>query len=233
MSVILCIETATRVCSVALGKDGKLISIRETNDDNSHSSLLTGFIQQIIGEVGIKLSEIDAVAVSKGPGSFTGLRIGVSTAKGLCYALDKPLISINTLQSMALGMALSYKPENKKNVLFCPMIDARRMEVYMAVYDENNSEILAPCAEIITAETFGDYVKNNALVLAGDGAEKCRETLSGIEEILFQKIELPSARHMVTLTENIFLHKQFENLAAFEPYYLKDFIAGIPHVKGL
>jgi tRNA threonylcarbamoyladenosine biosynthesis protein TsaB len=231
--MILCLETATRVCSVALGENGNLLSLNEEEGDFSHSSQLTLFIQKIISDIGIKISDLDAIAVSKGPGSFTGLRIGVSTAKGLCYALDKPLISVGTLQSMAWGMSQRLNLEEKENILYCPMIDARRMEVYTAVYDNRNQQMLSPCAEIINENSFSSFLKSNTLVFAGDGADKCREVLSGIQNVVFPTIKLPSAADMIRMSETAFKENRFEDIASFEPYYLKDFLAGKPKVKGL
>jgi tRNA threonylcarbamoyladenosine biosynthesis protein TsaB len=234
MSMILCIETATLVCSVALGNDGKVISKRESTSEYSHSRQLTSFIQEVVNEAGITLQELDAVAVSKGPGSFTGLRIGVSTAKGLCYALDKPLISVGTLRSMAIGMVeMTEASIVKRDVLFCPMIDARRMEVYAAIYDKENTEVLAPVARIIDENSFSECFKEHSIVFAGDGASKCRDLFAAQPKAIFPAMELPSAIHMLPLAEQAYIKAQFENVVIFEPYYLKDFIAGKPNVKGL
>jgi tRNA threonylcarbamoyladenosine biosynthesis protein TsaB len=182
----------------------------------------------------ITLNEIDAVAISKGPGSYTGLRIGVSTAKGLCFALDKPLISIGTLQSMAYGLSKNQEIQKyEKNILFCPMIDARRMEVYAAVYDIDNKEIREVGADIIDEHSFNAYLYNSKVIFFGDGAAKCKKALSGHPNAIFYDDILPSSSNMATLAEHKFIEKQFEDLAYFEPFYLKDFIAGIPKVKGL
>jgi tRNA threonylcarbamoyladenosine biosynthesis protein TsaB len=231
--MILCLETATRVCSVALGQNGNLLSLHEEEGDFSHSAQLTLFIQKAILDSGIKISDLDAIAVSKGPGSFTGLRIGVSTAKGLCYALDKPLISVGTLQAMALGMKNGLKIETDENFLFCPMIDARRMEVYTAIINSKNQEVLSPCAEIINENSFSSFTASEKIVFAGDGADKCREVLSGIPNAIFPTIKLPSAADMIIMAETAFKENRFEDVANFEPYYLKDFVAGKPKVKGL
>jgi tRNA threonylcarbamoyladenosine biosynthesis protein TsaB len=234
MSMILCIETATQNCSVAIGRDGIIISKRESLNDYAHSKQLTLFIRDVINDAGIGLDQLDAVAVSKGPGSFTGLRIGVSTAKGLCYALEKPLISVSTLQSMAFGMTTLVNNEIHNNpVLYCPMIDARRMEVYTAIYDKENREIMTPVAEIINTDSFSAYFKDHHIVFAGDGAKKCRETLAGQPGAVFKELPLPSSIYMISLAEQIYTSGKFEDIAYFEPYYLKDFIAGKPNVKGL
>ncbi len=234
MALILNIETATRVCSVALSRDGSILTSKESNEQYSHSELITVFIQEVMKESEAKLEDINAVAISKGPGSYTGLRIGVSTAKGLCFALDKPLISIGTLQSMAYGMSKNPEIEKlEKNILFCPMIDARRMEVYAALYDINNKEVREVGADIIDENSFSEYLKNSKVIFFGDGAGKCKEILSVNPNAIFNDDVLPSSLHMVSLAEQKFREKQFEDLAYFEPFYLKDFIAGVPKVKGL
>ncbi|MCD4680633.1 MAG: tRNA (adenosine(37)-N6)-threonylcarbamoyltransferase complex dimerization subunit type 1 TsaB [Bacteroidales bacterium] len=234
MALILNIETATSVCSVALSRDELILSSKESNEQNSHSSLITIFIEQILKESETKIENLDAVAISKGPGSYTGLRIGVSTAKGLCYALDKPLISIGTLQSMAFGL-LKYPEiqELKQNILFCPMIDARRMEVYAAIYDTSNVEVREVRAEIIDKNSFNEYLQNSKVVFFGDGASKFKEVLSGHPNAIFIDNVLASSLNMAELAEQKYCNNQFEDLAYFEPFYLKDFIAGKPKVKGL
>ena len=222
MSCILNIETATKVCSVAIGRDGELIALKETNKEKSHSSVITLLIQEVLKKAGIVLSDLDAIAVSRGPGSYTGLRIGVSTAKGLCYSLDKPLIAISTLQAMARG-----RVENKSNIpiLYCPMIDARRMEVYTAFYDADNNEVRKPGADIIDKNSYANILDKNKVVFFGDGAAKCKATLSHHANAIFVDDVLPSARNMIPLSEKAFNDQQFEDVAYFEPYYLKDFIA--------
>jgi len=253
MALILNIETATTVCSVSIAKDGQLIAFKEQNGDYSHAENLTLFIQEVVAQTGIKLSDVDAIAVSKGPGSYTGLRIGVSTAKGLCYALDKPLIAINTLQHLALAVStldadekmlrktngaekLQQKIESTASslsfgegwgeVLICPMIDARRMEVYCAIYDRQGRELMPTSAEIIDEDSFVDFLKNYKIIFIGDGAAKCKEVLSKNSNAIFMDNVFPSAKNMISLSEKAFQLKQFENLAYFEPFYLKDFVAG-------
>lgn len=185
MSIILHIETATSVCSVAVSKNSKLLSLKENFDGNSHSGLITVLIQEAIEECHLKTSELDAVAVSKGPGSYTGLRIGVSTAKGLCYALDKPLIAVNTLQAMAWGMAGIKSSDRPDDQLYCPMLDARRMEVYVAFYDRNNMEIKETSADIIDEYSYMDILSKHEVIFAGNGSDKCREFLSAHEKASF------------------------------------------------
>lgn len=231
MGLLLCIETATSICSVALGKDGVLLSLQEAHETNQHSSQLTLLISKLFEDSGTSLHDLDAIAVSKGPGSYTGLRIGVSTAKGLCYGLEKPMIGLSTLQAMAYGM--SVQCEVPEGSLFCPMIDARRMEVYMALYDATNETIHQPVAEIIDINTFAAFQQKHTIVCAGDGAEKCKATFEGMSGILFPQAAVPSAQFMIPLAERAFQMSQFENVAYFEPYYLKDFIAGKAVVKGL
>jgi tRNA threonylcarbamoyladenosine biosynthesis protein TsaB len=231
MTLILCIETATPVCSVALVKGMDVVALKETKENNAHSALLTMLIRDILKENGMRPHDLVAVAVSMGPGSYTGLRIGVSAAKGLCYGADIPLIAINTLRSMALGISAEMK-ERDKNTLFCPMIDARRMEVYAALFDSSGSQIRETRAEIVTAESFGNFLGNHTVVFCGDGASKCKEIITHPNAI-FKVDFMPSAAHMRTIAAQRFSEGIFENVAYFEPFYLKDFIAGIPKVKGL
>lgn len=248
MAYILNIDTSTSICSVSLSKDGKSLSLRESEAPNTHSSLLTVFIQDVCNEVALDYPDLDAVSVSMGPGSYTGLRIGVAAAKGLCYALDKPLIAIPTLEALAIGMKVSLagqrclSPKEKWNnflkndscsPLFCPMIDARRMEVYCAIYQENLKEICPTKAVIVDEYTFNDLLSDYTICFAGNGAEKCLKFLSGKPNTLFIKDFQASAIFMIELAEKRFQENRFEDLAYFEPFYLKDFVAGKPKVKGL
>ncbi len=232
MALILNIETASTVCSVSLAKDGDLLTFKEQNGDYSHSENLTLFIQEICRQADIKLSAIDAIAVSKGPGSYTGLRIGVSTAKGLCYSLNKPLIAINTLEHLSLSVSKNFKlhPDSYMNsaipTLYCPMLDARRMEVYCAVYDSLNKEVIPTAAEIIDEHSFINLLKENRVVFFGDGSTKCKEILFVNKNALFIDDVTLSAKNMILLSENAFINKQFEDVAYFEPFYLKDFMVG-------
>ena len=237
MASILNIETATRVCSVALAKDGNVTAIQESTVKNSHARHITVFAEQLMYEVGITFQDLDAIAVSKGPGSYTGLRIGVSTAKGFCYSLDKPLIAIGTLPAMAFGMIQKMKKEKtfRDDFLFCPMIDARRMEVYTAIYNSRLEEIREIKAEVIDEHSFSEFFsQGKTLVFMGDGAPKCRPVLLPVSgNAVFDDDFQPSAAFMAPLAEEKWQKKQFEDTAYFEPFYLKDFVAGIPHVKGL
>ena len=225
MATILNIETATTVCSVALSKDGQLLALKEINGDYSHAENLTLFIEDVLRQAQLFLKDIDAVAVSKGPGSYTGLRIGVSTAKGLCYALDKPLISINTLEHLCASVLPN--PQS----LFCPMLDARRMEVYCAVYDSDGNEIRSTAAEIIDANSFSDLLKENQIIFFGDGAAKCKEVILQNKNVVFVDDVFLSAKNMIRLSEKAFSEKRFEDVAYFEPFYLKDFVGGKKKTK--
>jgi tRNA threonylcarbamoyladenosine biosynthesis protein TsaB len=236
MGLILCIETATEVCSVALARNGKLLELKESSERNVHSAMLTLFIGDIIKSSEVTFNEIDAVAVSMGPGSYTGLRIGVAAAKGLCFATEKPLIAIPTLRSMAAGMNEELKKSysgGTKTPLFCPMIDARRMEVYSEIYDENGKSIREVRAEIIDSSSFQEFLAHHTVVFGGGGADKCRAFLGDNPNAIFLDGFTTSANYMVDFSEEKFNHDQFENLTYFEPFYLKDFVAGKPRVKGL
>jgi tRNA threonylcarbamoyladenosine biosynthesis protein TsaB len=238
--MILAIETATQICSVALFRDGQVIGLLESDEHNAHSRILHILIDRLFKESGTSLSDISAIAVSKGPGSYTGLRIGVSTAKGFCYAKDIPLIAINTLECMATGMREAIQQQkltdklasNDLNYLLIPMIDARRMEVYSAVFNAMVQPVRETEAEVITAESFAELRKSHTLILAGDGADKCREMLTG-NDIIYLDDFNASARYMLNPAIDALNAKRFENVAYFEPFYLKDFIAGKPRVKGL
>ena len=232
MATILCIESATPICSIALARNGEIIRLRETDALQSHAASLMEFIQDVLESSGIALSAIDAVAVSKGPGSYTGLRIGVSTAKGLCFALDKPLIGISTLKSMAIGMIKACQISDN-TTLFCPMIDARRMEVYTALYDKDAAPVVPVSAKIIDESSFSELLQNQTIVFAGDGSAKCTKILEHHPNASFLKEEIVSAANMVSLANDSYNAGFFENVAYFEPYYLKDFIAGKSFVKGL
>ncbi|MBE0650972.1 MAG: tRNA (adenosine(37)-N6)-threonylcarbamoyltransferase complex dimerization subunit type 1 TsaB [Bacteroidales bacterium] len=237
MGKILNIETATRVCSVALSDNGNVVSIQESMSKNSHAEQITIFSEEVIYKAGISFSDLDAVAISKGPGSYTGLRIGVSTAKGFCYSLDIPLISIGTLPALAYGMIQKIKIEgnNPEDFLYCPMIDARRMEVYTALYNHKLEEVKKVDAEIILENSFAKWFQEGKkIIFIGDGALKCKPLLSGNQGAIFTENEfMPSATYMAPLSEEKFQKGEFEDVAYFEPFYLKDFVPGIPKIKGL
>lgn len=220
LSYILNIETATKNCSVALAKEGKTIFSKEIAEEGySHAERLHVFIEEIIKEVGITLQDLSAVAVSQGPGSYTGLRIGVSAAKGLCYALNIPLIAIDTLQALASQVTIS-------NGLIIPMIDARRMEVYSAVFSPNLEQKREVLAEIITENSFENL--QETLYFVGDCAEKCKSVLTKENYIFLDEIVYPSAKEMSFLSFEKFKKSDTVDVAYFEPYYLKDFMITTP-----
>jgi len=231
--MILQIETATTVCSVALAQDGQVLAFKQVDERNIHAEVITVFIAELLAANGITYAQLDAIAVSCGPGSYTGLRIGVSTAKGLCYALDKPLIAIETLESMAQGvidnampLQLSTFNSQPSTLLLCPMIDARRMEVYTAIFNTNGEQLKPTAAEIIDGDSFNDLLKTNTILFFGDGAEKCRDVLGTNPNAKFLTGFTNSATYLTKKAAEKFLAKDFEDVAYFEPYYLKDFIAG-------
>jgi len=226
MALILNIETSTEVCSITISKNGELLCKKETLEGLSHSELLTVFIEELLAENNLKLNQLDAVAVSKGPGSYTGLRIGVSVAKGLCYGLEIPLIAVNSLETMGIYTALN----TSENMLFCPMIDARRMEVYTALYNSKGEELNPVSAEIIEENFLADYLEDNKIMFFGNGAEKCKAQITHSNAI-FDGPQKTSAQFMQKLTQEKYNKKEFEDVAYFEPFYLKNFVATIPKNK--
>lgn len=213
---ILNIETATRNCSVSLAKSGKTIAYKEIADQGyTHAENLHVFIEDVLATASIKINDLNAVAVSCGPGSYTGLRIGVSAAKGLCYALKIPLIAVDTLSILAEKVTL-------KNGLIISMIDARRMEVYSAVFDENKNQIRTTQAEILTENSFSEYQKT--IYFVGDSNEKAKTILNKPNFVFLDDIVFPSARDISSLSYEKFVQKRFEDVAYFEPFYLKDFL---------
>ncbi len=233
MSLILGIETATRMCSVAISSGAELLSLKEIGGEYSHSENLNHFIELVCAEAKIKITQLDAIAVSKGPGSYTGLRIGVSSAKGLCYGLDKPLIAVDTLKALTLAVVNSiHFGEKLGEALFCPMIDARRMEVYTALYNAK-LELLEPIsAKIIDENSFANFLDKNKIVFFGDGAEKCKSLLNHYPNAVFIANVEPSAKYVNQLATEKFNNQLVENVAYFEPYYLKEFLATTPKKKG-
>jgi tRNA threonylcarbamoyladenosine biosynthesis protein TsaB len=226
MSLILQIETATTSCSVALARYGEVLGFKEINARNIHAEVITLYIDELMNNTGISYNDLDAVAVSSGPGSYTGLRIGVSTAKGLCFALDKPLIAIETLEAMAYGVINNPGFFEESNTLLCPMIDARRMEVYTALFDNEGNRVRETAADIIDENSFADYLKSNKIIFFGDGAEKCKSVLSGNPNAKFLDDFVNSATYLTQKAAQKFADGAFEDVAYYEPYYLKDFIAG-------
>lgn len=219
MPTILCLETATTNCSVVLGKDGKLLAIREDGNKNySHAEKLHLFIEEVLNEANLKAQDLEAVALSMGPGSYTGLRIGAAAAKGLCFSLDIPLVSIGTLLSLAIQIEI---PEN---AVVVPMLDARRMEVYSAVFDASRTQIRETRAEILNENSFGDLLNSGKVYFIGNGVEKFQQ-LTDHPNAVFVLDKFPSAQEMLGPAERKFSQNQFEDVAYFEPFYLKEFIS--------
>jgi len=228
MKSLLLIESGTNVCSIAISKEGKVIGIKESNDEKAHASQLTTFINQLVKETGLGISSLDAVVVSKGPGSYTGLRIGVSAAKGICYAADKPLISVGSLDSMVQGAYSLYKSIIEENGIdiICPMIDARRMEVYTSMYDKAFNKIKDTEAVVVDESTFESLLSSHKILFFGNGASKCRDIINNPNAFFIDSFT-PSAQFMIPIANKAFEEGVFENVAYFEPYYLKDFVATV------
>lgn len=227
--MILLLETSTEICSVALTKENDIVASRMISEPNSHSQKLSLLIQEVIKQAGVSYSELSAVAVSKGPGSYTGLRIGVSTAKGFAYGLDIPLISIETLRILEKGAKRKF-PESG----VVAMIDARRMEVYCEIYDSKGNVIKPLSADIIEEGIYDDYLnKEKDFVFVGNGAKKSMPFFSNKLNCRFEEDILLNAELMSEMALNKLENKDFEDIAYFEPYYLKDFVAIESKVKGL
>jgi len=224
LSYILNIETATTNCSVSLSLNGETIVLKEDYDKSySHAERLHVYIDAVLKEAKISKNDIDAVAVSKGPGSYTGLRIGVSAAKGLCFALDKPLISIPTLEALAHQVKVD-------DGIIVAMLDARRMEVYSAIHDSDYNLIRETQAQILDESSFKDYLEKEKVYFIGNGVEKTKELINHPNAIFIED-KLPSANEMSMLAHNKYKISDTEDVAYFEPYYLKDFVALKPKVK--
>lgn len=222
---ILCIETGTTVCSVALGNEHGLVGFKEVSDEKAHASKLSVLIDELLNELNFEISNINAVAVNKGPGSYTGLRIGVSLAKGLCYALGKPLLAIGSLDSMVQGVLESSQSYNLSGIeFFCPMIDARRMEVYSALFDTTNKRVTEVEAVIVDSNSFQQPLQQGKVLFFGNGASKCASVITNQNAIFIDNFE-PSARFMLPLALKAYKDEIFEDIAYFEPFYLKDFVA--------
>lgn len=226
MALILHIETATEVCSVALARDGQVLAERFNDEGRKHAQKLTPFIQEVLAESDVKMKDLDAVAVSKGPGSYTGLRIGVSVAKGLCFAASLPLLSVNTLYTMADAA----RQQVQEEALFCPMIDARRMEVYHLLMDSEGEVVTPTNALVVEEDTFLPLLEKQPVYFFGDGMPKLREMLGKHEHARFLDIQA-DAKHLVRPALEYFRQQQFEDILLFEPFYLKDFVAGKPGEK--
>jgi tRNA threonylcarbamoyladenosine biosynthesis protein TsaB len=226
--MILCLETATPICSVALCNRSGVVFVRESREDKSHATQLTVFIEELLKEAGIRPSDLEAVAVSKGPGSYTGLRIGVSVAKGIAYGASVPLIGVDTTRSMFNGMAgvAGEKSGTDSTSLFCPMIDAKRMEVYYSLFNSDGIEIKGISAEIITELSFSEIPESVRILFFGDGAGKCRGVTAHKNSVFDTGFSISAAFMHKTVSEK-FNSGQFEDVAYFEPFYLKDFIATV------
>ena len=214
--IILHIETSTNVCSVALSENGKCLFSKSNADGMNHAALLSGFIAEALKAN----NKLDAVAVSSGPGSYTGLRIGVSTAKGLCYGYGIPLIAVSTLEVLTIQALKSI--DNKENTLFCPMIDARRMEVYAAFYNAKGEIKREISADIIDADSYAEILATQQVYFFGNGAEKCKSTLTHSNARFIDNL-VPLAENMISFAEQAFIAENFVDVAYFEPFYLKEF----------
>ena len=226
MSCILHIETSTNVCSVAVSEDGKVIFDKADRTGNNHAEALGSFVDEAMSFADSHAIPLDAVAVSSGPGSYTGLRIGVSMAKGVCYALNLPLLSVPTLELMCVPV-LMRNEEIEDEALLCPMIDARRMEVYAALYDRALKPVRGIQADVVDADTYRQWLEDRPVYFFGNGAAKCMDTINHPNAHLIEGIE-PVAKWMMPLAERKMLNDIHEDVAYFVPYYLKDFVAKQP-----
>lgn len=224
--IILHIESSTRYCSVALSEDDQSVFFKSNDEGMNHAALLSLFIRDAFNFLNERGQKVDAVAVSSGPGSYTGLRIGVATAKGLCYGSDLPLISVSTLETIAVA-GLNEMPDIDPHALLVPMIDARRMEVYSAVYDTSVHQVREVLPEIITSESYADLLQNHKIYFMGDGAAKCKETIQASTAHFIDNIH-PLAINMIPSAVMKYRLNKFEDLAYFEPFYLKEFQGTVP-----
>lgn len=223
---ILHIETSTHVCSVALSYNGECVFVKQHSEGMNHAVMLSPFIDEALNFAKLKQLTLEAVAVSEGPGSYTGLRIGVSTAKGLCYGLEIPLIAVDTLEIITEA-ALETVNESTNKSLFCPMIDARRMEVYACIFNSVLKKQTETEAKIIDENSFSEELKNTKIYFFGNGAAKCKDVIYSENAIFWDNIH-PHAKHMIRIAEKAFLNKNFVDLAYFEPFYLKEFQTTTP-----
>lgn len=219
--LILHIETGCNICSVALSSGNSLLALKESGNERAHAQQLSVFIDELIKSNRLQYSDLSAVCVSKGPGSYTGLRIGVATAKGICFGLDIPLIAVDSL--LSLTYVYMQQHGNGQSTLYCPMIDARRMEVYTALFDNNIKRVSDTQAMVIDENSFSAELQNNKIIFFGDGADKCRDIIKHPNAVFVPDI-MPSAKGMLTEAAKAYTNKQFEDTAYFEPFYLKDFV---------
>lgn len=235
MAKILCIETSTEICSVAIVENGIVTDIREDQRGMNHSRLLTVFIDELMKSNKLKATDIDAVAVSEGPGSYTGLRIGVSVAKGFCYATSIPLIAISPLEAMAhqvINNQQLFSIQLQSSDLLVPMIDAKRMEVYRTIFNIYGEVVEKVDAVVVDELTFVELLNDRRLLFFGNGANKCKAVVDHPNAVFIENV-ITSANNMATLAQQRFEENKFVDLAYFEPFYLKDFIATIPRNKVL
>jgi tRNA threonylcarbamoyladenosine biosynthesis protein TsaB len=230
MACLLTIETSTRICSLSLSLNGLPIFNRINKEGISHATQLGIFAHEAVEFARQNSFKIDAVAVSSGPGSYTGLRIGVSEAKGLCYGFGIPLIAIPSLKILTSALFLAHPNQFSLHDLFCPMIDARRMEVYSALYDQNLNEIQPVQAEIIDEDSYEEQLKKHRIIFFGDGSNKCRNEIFSTNAIFVDAI-VPTAEAMIPLAEKAYAKKEFVDVAYFEPFYLKEFQATVAKNK--
>jgi len=233
MALILHIETATDVCSVAIANESGLIDLCETAEGRSHASILTVFVEELLQKNKIRVSDLHAIAVSMGPGSYTGLRIGVSVAKGLCYGADIPMIALPTLQSMVLGFFRQHKEKTfatSDDTWYCPMVDARRLEVYTAFFNNQGMFTSEISAQIINEHSFEEILSKHMVYFFGNGSDKCSSIITHPNARFIAGLN-PSAQDMVALSQELYLKQEFKDIAYFEPFYLKDFVATTPKNK--
>ena len=234
MALILNIDTATENASVCLAQNGNILAFEESREQKNHASFLQPAIQKILAEVSININRLDAVAVTHGPGSYTGLRVGLSSAKGICYAINKPLITLNTLEVMVEAMekavATSISETNQLPVLYCPMIDARRMEVFTAVYTQKRAIVVEPCSMILDNESFSAQLSENLMIFSGSGHIKLKPILNTSNALFLHTVY--STKDMIVLSEKSFTANTFANLAYSEPFYGKEFYNPISPKNG-
>lgn len=233
MALILHIETATDVCSVAIANESGLIDLCETAEGRSHASILTVFVEELLQKNKIRVSDLHAIAVSMGPGSYTGLRIGVSVAKGLCYGADIPMIALPTLQCMVFGFFRQHKEKTfttSDDTWYCPMVDARRLEVYTAFFNNQGMFTSEISAQIINEHSFEEILSKHMVYFFGNGSDKCSSIITHPNARFIAGLN-PSAQDMVALSQELYLKQEFKDIAYFEPFYLKDFVATTPKNK--
>jgi tRNA threonylcarbamoyladenosine biosynthesis protein TsaB len=233
MALILNIETSSENCSVSIAENGIVFGSLQSSETKSHASILTVLIDELLLKHSVGFNQLNAIAVSKGPGSYTGLRIGVSVAKGLCYGANKPLIAINTLRSMVAGLKkdmTDFEDKFPDDAVFCPMLDARRMEVYMATFAKSGEMLKSTSAEIMDETSFDEVLNKHQVIFFGSGADKCKGIIKHPNAVFIEGFQV-KADYMALLAEESFRKSKFENVAYFEPFYLKDFVATLPKRK--